>query len=209
MAVHQCPRCELRFRNETELNFHMTSDHQVDPRSVEQIRYGGAKEQKPLYSDFVEDESEERPRRVLVVSNATLRAQRLQEALESRAADGDVVFHLVVPAVATTPVAGEHSWFDTVGSVAHPREEDLGGRSLASHRLREALPRLQEAGLQIDGSVGDEDPMRATAGALEQFPADEILLSTLPRSESGWLRSDLHVEMERRFNLPVTVVAAA
>jgi hypothetical protein len=206
MAVHQCPRCELRFRNETELNYHLTSEHMVDPQSVEPIRYGAAKQQAPLYRDFVEDE-QARPRKVLVVGNAVLRAQRLQEALTERA--DDVEFHLVVPAVRSTPVAGEHSWFATVGEVAHPAEEDLPGRTLATRRLNEALRRLRAVGLTIDGSVGDADPLRATSNALERFKADEIMLATLPRAESGWLEADLHSKMERRFNLPVTVVAAA
>jgi hypothetical protein len=206
MSVHQCPRCELRFRNETELNYHLTSEHQVDPQSVEPFRYGGAKEQRPLYSDFVED-TRVRPRRVLVVGNAVLRAQRLQEALTKRS--DDVEYHLVVPAVRSTPVAGEHSWFETVGEVAHPAEGDLPGRTLATRRLREALGRLRDIGLTIDGSVGDADPLRATSDALKRFKADEILLATLPRAESGWLNADLHSKMERRFSLPVTVVAAA
>jgi hypothetical protein len=206
MAVHQCPRCELRFRNETELNYHLTSEHMVDPQSVEPIRYGGAKEQRPLYSDFVEDERA-RPRKVLVVGNAVLRAQRLQDALSERS--DEVEFHLVVPAVRATPVAGEHSWFETVGEVAHPSEGDLPGRTLATHRLNEALGRLRDVGLTIDGSVGDADPLRAASEALERFRADEIVLATLPRAESGWLEADLHSKMERRFNVPVTVVAAA
>lgn len=206
MSVHQCPRCELRFRNEAELNYHLTSDHRVDPQSVEPIRYGGAKQQRPLYSDFVED-AQARPRKVLVVGNAVLRAQRLQDAMTERS--GDVEYHLVVPAVRSTPVAGEHSWFETVGEVAHPAERNLPGRTLAAHRLDEALGRLRNVGLTIDGSVGDADPLRAASDALEHFKADEILLATLPRAESDWLEAHLHSKMERRFNLPVTVVAAA
>lgn len=208
MNVHQCPRCELRFRNETELRYHLTVDHAVDPQAVEQISYGAARQQRPLYPDFVERDRG-RKRRVLVVSNATLRAQRLEDTLNQLAAEGDVRFHLVVPAAEATPVTGEHSWFETTGEVAHPREADLSGRSLAKHRLREALTRLRAAGLHVDGSVGDPDPLQATADALEDFPADAIVLSTLPRAQSDWLDADLHIRMERQFTVPITLVAAA
>lgn len=208
MSVHQCPRCELRFRTESEYNDHLMTEHSVDPRAVNPIRYGRAKQQKPLYPDLVEHERDA-PRRVLVVGNATLRAQRLQQALRDKSGEGGVTFRLVVPAVRQSPVSGEHAWFRTVGDVAHPREEDLSGRTLAQHRLDEAVARLRDAGIEIEGIVGDPDPMRATADALQTFKADEIMLATLPRAESGWLNADLHTELEHRFRLPVTVVPAA
>lgn len=208
MAVQQCPRCELRFRTSSEYNDHLMSEHGVDPEAVNPIRYARAKQQKPLYPDLVEDEREA-PHRVLVVGSAALRAQRLQQALGDKAANGDVAFRLVVPAVRQTPVSGEHSWFETVGSVAHPREKDLSGRTLAQHRLDEAISRLRHAGIEIEGLVGDPDPMRAVAEALQTFKADEIMLATLPRAQSGWLDADLPSELEHRFRLPVTVVPAA
>ena len=208
MAIHQCPRCELRFRTSSEYNDHLMSEHGVDPQTVNPVRYARAKQQKPLYPDLVEDERDAR-RRVLVVGSAALRAQRLQQALTDKAAGGDVTFRLVVPAVSQTPVSGAHSWFETVGRVAHPREQDLSGRTLAQHRLDEAVSRLRDAGIEIEGVVGDPDPMRATAEALRDFKADEIMLATLPRAESGWLDADLHTELEHRFRLPVTVVPAA
>jgi hypothetical protein len=208
MAVHQCPRCELRFRTSSEYNDHLMSEHGVDPEAVNPVRYARARQQKPLYADLVEGERDA-PRRVLVVSNATLRAQRLQQALTDKSADADVTFHLVVPAVRQSPVSGEHSWFETVGHVAHPREEDLSGRTLAKHRLDEAVTRLRDAGLQIEGVVGDPDPMRAAADALRTFKADEIILATLPRTQSSWLDADLHTELKHRFRLPVTVVPVA
>lgn len=208
MAIHQCPRCELRFRTEAEYNDHLTSEHAVDPQAVNPVRYARAKQQKPLYPDLVEDVGDT-TKQVLVVGNATLRAQRLQDALSGRRADGDARFRLVVPAVRESVVSGDHSWFATVGSVAHPRERDLSGRTLAQHRLDEAISRLREAGLEIEGVVGDPDPMRAVADALKDFKADEIMLGTLPRAYSKWLHADLHTELEHRFRLPVTVVEAA
>ena len=35
MRVHQCPRCELRFRQESEVASHLIDDHGVEPEAVE------------------------------------------------------------------------------------------------------------------------------------------------------------------------------
>jgi hypothetical protein len=34
VTVRQCPRCELRFSNESELESHLVSDHGVDPEDL-------------------------------------------------------------------------------------------------------------------------------------------------------------------------------
>lgn len=54
MAVHQCPRCELRFGAENEVADHLRSEHDMDPNELERFRYGGEKQQAPLYPDLVE-----------------------------------------------------------------------------------------------------------------------------------------------------------
>jgi uncharacterized C2H2 Zn-finger protein len=208
MAVHQCPRCELRFRSEPEYNDHLRHEHNVDPARLEPFHYRSAREQKPLYPDLVEVDTEA-VRRVLIVSNATLRAERLQDQLADQAREHDTSFLLVVPAVATDRAVQPDATFATVGERAHPREHTLSGEILAQHRLKEALSRLRASGLQIEGKVGHGDPMRAVADALRDFRADEIVLSTLPRGLSNWLAVDLPAELQRRFGLPVTVVTAA
>jgi hypothetical protein len=35
MAVRQCPRCDLRFRDEAELRSHLGDDHGLDPEALE------------------------------------------------------------------------------------------------------------------------------------------------------------------------------
>ncbi|HSK97057.1 MAG TPA: hypothetical protein VK891_10610 [Euzebyales bacterium] len=208
MAVHQCPRCELRFRTESEYNDHLRYEHNVDPTRLEPFPYRPTREQKPLYPDLVEEGSET-THRVLIVSNATLRAERLQDHLTARAKERDTRYLLVVPAVETDRAIQPDADFVTVGDRAHPREHTLTGRVLAQHRLQEALSRLRTAGLEIDGTVGDADPARAVAQALRDFRADEIVVSTLPRALSNWLAVDLPTELRRRFSVPVTVVTAA
>jgi hypothetical protein len=59
-----------------------------------------------------------------------------------------------------------------------------------------------------EGEVGDRNPVRAIRTSLKrdgrQF--DEIIISTLPRRISRWLRMDLPQRVKREFGLPVTVV---
>lgn len=208
MAIQQCPRCELRFRNESEVNDHLAREHAVDTASREPYRYGSGKEQKPLYPDLV-DGTDERRHQVLILGNATLRAKRLERHLGDQHRSADTLFLLVVPAVETSHVRQRLDSFVTVGTPAHPRERDLSGDMLAQHRLDEALRRLRDHGLQIEGQVGHADPMRAVADGLSQFNADEIVVSTLPEPQSRWLAVDLPAEIRRRFGVPVTVVQAA
>ena len=48
----------------------------------------------------------------------------------------------------------------------------------------------------MTGEVGDEDPFTATLDAVAAFPPDEIIVSTLPETRSGWLRRDLVERIE-------------
>ncbi|CAN5838866.1 hypothetical protein BH23ACT10_BH23ACT10_20470 [soil metagenome] len=209
MAVRHCPKCELRFRSGSEYHDHLRMEHGVDPRSLDPIRYGGSAEQEPIYPDLVEkDTSSDGPRKVLVVSNAALRASDLQQTLISAAGSESTVYRLVVPAVESSPLTGEHSAYDTVGEIAHPEEHKLSGDTLAEHRRDEAVARLRAEGLEIDGVVGNADPLRAIESALESFKASEVILATLPRARSGWLDADLPTQVERRYGVAVTVLEA-
>jgi GABA permease len=207
MAVHQCPHCELRFRSEAEYNDHLRIEHGVDPARLEPFHYGAAREQKPLYPDLVEGVDDKR-HQVLVVSNATLRAERLHDHLAEQAKKPDTLFLLVVPAEETGRVLQHEQSFATIGRPVPAHEQTTSGTVLAQHRLNEALSRLRAEGLAIEGMVGDADPLRSVADALPGFKADEIVVSTLPQRLSRWLAADLPTELRRRFGIPVTVVTA-
>ena len=72
--------------------------------------------------------------------------------------------------------------------------------------LLEALPMLTEAaGHQVTGSVGDSEPLMAIEDAIHLGKYDEIIISTLPRRVSRWLKLDL-VSKSRSLGLPVTHV---
>ena len=126
------------------------------------------------------------PIRVLLVANRTASNIALVDAVRRRAleADGQVVFHLVVPATAQ----GLHRVVDP----------EVAGRMAAADRLRGALaPLSKAAGSEVTGHVGDANPLAAVADALNLRGFDEIVISTLPWRLSRWLRIDLAEQAPR------------
>jgi hypothetical protein len=79
----------------------------------------------------------------------------------------------------------------------------------AEHVLVLALPLFDKAaGGESEGSVSiRHDPMDAIEEILRSRRFDEIILSTLPRSVSRWLRLDLPSRVAH-LGLPVTTVTA-
>lgn len=179
MDIHQCPRCELRFVNTSELRHHFEFDHAADPRVLERYRYRSA---------GADDAAR---RTILLVGNQTLERDAVLDEVVTRAADGAQVL-VVVPATQQRPDDGEGT-----------------GAALARHRLQAALERLRSAGIDADGEVGDADPYAAVCHALGGHDIDEILLSTLPTSSSRWLRVDLPGRLRRHTARPVTVLTPA
>lgn len=107
-------------------------------------------------------------RNVLVVANVTATSHELLDVLAERAARGPAAFTLIVPATAFG-----------------------GGRAAAAKQLDEAVARMRDAGLEVEGSVGDADPMIAVTESWDPRRYDEIVLSTLPTGVSKWLQADL------------------
>jgi hypothetical protein len=134
------------------------------------------------------------PARVLVVAHQTAATQGLLEAVRERARSGPARFHLVVPRQAH----GMHRVVDPEDS----------GASEADEVLAEALPMLSgAAGSEVTGSLGDAEPLCAIQDAVNLGHYDEIIISTLPRRVSKWLKLDL-VSKTRGLGLPVTHVEA-
>jgi len=128
-------------------------------------------------------------RRVLIVANQTATSSVLIDELRVQAGRGPVHFHLVVPALNSHL---RHWLSDTDDAVLAAR-----------HRGEDALAILKSHGLPISMEVGDSVPLLAIGDALAQFPADEIVISTLPPTRSHWLEHDL-VELARgRFDVSV------
>jgi len=73
----------------------------------------------------------------------------------------------------------------------------------ARTRLKLVLDRLHAEGMVAAGTIGDPDPYTATMNALQYFRVDEILISTLSETKSGWLRADLIERVRRATGKPV------
>jgi GABA permease len=124
-------------------------------------------------------------RTVLVVANVTATSDELLQALKARAEKGPAAFTFVVPA---TPFGG--------------------GRAAATNTLSAASERLRDAGLEVDGTVGDGDPVIAVSEAWDPKRYDEIIVSTLPVRMSKWLHAGLPERIAKITGAPVTHVIA-
>lgn len=82
-----------------------------------------------------------------------------------------------------------------------------GGHGLhaqqARARLAQVLDRARAAGLVCAGMIGDPDPYTAIMNALQFFRVQDIVISTLPATRSGWLRADLVERVRRSSGKPV------
>jgi hypothetical protein len=85
-----------------------------------------------------------------------------------------------------------------------------GGDGLAARRaqarLAQVLDRIRSAGLVCAGMIGDPDPYTAVKNACQFFRVDDIVISTLPATRSGWMRGDLIRRVEGATRKPVTHV---
>jgi hypothetical protein len=118
---------------------------------------------------------------LLVVANVTAGSDELLECLRDRAAQGACRFTLVMPA-----------------SGAEARV-----------RLEEALESMRAAGLDnVEGRVGDPDPVVAVMDIWDPLKFDEIIVSTLPTGSSRWLGLDLPHRLEKLTSVPVRHVVS-
>ena len=134
---------------------------------------------------------------ILVVAHRTLVGEHLLTEVRTRMDAGSCHFHLVVP----VRHPRDHAWSD--GEV----------ESLARDRLAEGLEAFRSAGAEVDGEIGDVDPVTAIEMAersarLAGRPFDEILLSTLPIGPSSWLGLDSVTRARDRVTVPVTHLVA-
>lgn len=85
-----------------------------------------------------------------------------------------------------------------------------GGAGTAANRARarmvQLVDRLRASGLLAAGMIADPDPYTATMNAVQFFHVDDIVISTLPATRSGWLRADLVERVSNATGKPVTHV---
>jgi hypothetical protein len=118
---------------------------------------------------------------LLVVANVTAGSDELTDCLRDRGEQGACRFTLVMPA-----------------SGAEART-----------RLDAALERMREAGLDnVEGRVGDPDPIVAVMDVWDPMKFDEIVVSTLPTGSSRWMGIDLPHRLEKLTSVTVRHVVS-
>jgi hypothetical protein len=132
------------------------------------------------------------PAKVLVVATRTAACAELIDQLKRRRTESDATFTLLVPA---TPYGW--AWLADMYS---------GGID-AERYLASAVERYEEAGIELAAAkLGDPDPLAAVMDAVHFDRFDEIVVSTLPRHLSKWLRFSLPHRIKSVTGLPVTHV---
>jgi hypothetical protein len=132
-------------------------------------------------------------RRILVVANQTAAGRELLEEIANRCRGQACEVMLVSPAL--------------VGSRADRWASDIDeGLDLARERMARSVTALRGVGVEVRAEVGDPDPNMAIEDALRVFPADEIVISTLPPEQSRWLEHEVVERTRREVELPMTHV---
>jgi hypothetical protein len=169
-----------------ELNFREVSSRTYEPVT------------KPLHAELTMQLPEEDPMalktRILVVANRTADSPELIAALRQQAMRSPTRFTLLVPAV-------PHglAW----------AADMKAGQSEAASRVEAGVARMRMSGLDVDVAlIGDPDPLAAACDVLGGDKFDEVVVSTLPRGVSRWLRLSLPHRLRRVTDLPVTHVTA-
>jgi hypothetical protein len=132
--------------------------------------------------------------RILVVANETVGGRALLAELRARSEGRRSEIFVVVPAIASSRL--QHLAHDV-----DPALEEARGR------LTDSLATMSAAGLAARGEVGDHhDPNTAIEDALQEFPADELVISTHPPERSRWLEGGVVERAREEIPLPVTHV---
>jgi hypothetical protein len=126
--------------------------------------------------------SAEGTRHILVVANETAVSQSLADLIAKKSAGGPVRVTVLAPV--NQPSQGYIVYYDT-------------RRTAARRRLDRTLDRLREVGIPATGVVVEADPVSALRDAIDQLEPDEIIVSTHPQKQSGWLRRNMVDQMRR------------
>jgi len=121
-------------------------------------------------------------RHILLVANETSGSSALVGLIEEKAKDGPIQVTVLAPV--TQPRQGYVVYYDT-------------RRATARRRLDRTLDTLRKAGVPATGIVIESDPVSALRDAIHQLEPDEIIVSTHPQKQSGWLRRNMVDQMHR------------
>jgi hypothetical protein len=120
------------------------------------------------------------PLRTLIVANLTASTPTLLQEVERRAGDRPTTFVLLIP--------------------------NVESKKSADWTLETARKLLEKAvGSPVEGLVGGADAFESVRQALADGSYDDVIISTLPKRRSEWLRKDLPTRVEE-LGVPVTVI---
>src|SRR4051794_2395925 len=125
--------------------------------------------------------------RTLIVANRTASTPLLLQEVERRAVQQPTTFVLLIPN-ATSRSADDWTLKEAVSSLRRAARGPPG--HLKTH---------------VEGLVGGTDAFQSIKQALADDDFDDVIISTLPKRTSEWLRRDLPRRVEH-LNLPVTVI---
>jgi hypothetical protein len=123
---------------------------------------------------------------VIVVASQTAGSHQLLDALRQRAERSPIKVTLVMPS----------------------QGPGLSGREAMRKGLDEAVAGMRDAGLDVEGMIGDANPMDAVAEYFDPARHDEAIVCTLPGRSSKWLQHDFPHRVARFTGVPVTHVVA-
>jgi hypothetical protein len=125
--------------------------------------------------------------RTLIVANRTAGTPLLLQEVERRAAEQPTAFVLLIPDVSSGKAA-DWTLNEALKSVRRAAQGPTGQRPT-----------------DVDGLVGGADPFESIERALAEGDFDDVVISTLPKRTSQWLKRDLPGRVEK-LNVPVTVI---
>lgn len=128
--------------------------------------------------------------RVLLLANQTVRSSALREAAVEATAGRRSEILLVVPALVSFRGGFRSAQLDA--ATEHARQ-----------RMELTLIDLKEHVRSARGRFEDTAPNQALRNALADFPADEIIVSTLPRDRSHWLEQGVVERARMELDIPV------
>jgi hypothetical protein len=128
-------------------------------------------------------------RRILVIANRTCPCPTLADEVARRASDAPTDVLVVAPALNSRL----RHWLSDVDDAL----------TRAHERLDLAIAALRRRGVVARGEIGDADPLLAIEDALAGFPADEVVIATLPAGRSNWIERGLVEKATARFGIPI------
>lgn len=129
------------------------------------------------------------PRRVLVVATERCVGPRLLDELRNHLREPTRV-RVVAPAL--------------MSRLDYWASDEAAGRAAARERLDASLREFATLHVEIEGAIGDADPLLAIDDEVRTFDPDEIVVATHPPERATWLERDLVPQARARYEAPIT-----